>query len=155
MNPMMAAIKKRKAGGQAVMGDHQDMSHYSEHAEDKSADQKDLHGFVSSLSDDEKSKLKSLLDKDASSEIQKGGPSTNEKSLIQSAIKQEDQSNALEQQDLEDRHPDAGVSEEQSDEIGKSMLERKHMSGDVGKPRNLGERARMAIANKLKAKGKI
>ena len=155
MNPMMAAIKKRKSAGQAVMGDHQDMSHYSEHAEDKTDDQKDLHGLVASLNDEEKSKLKSILDKDASSEIQKGGPSTNEKSQIQAAIKQEDQSNALEQQDTEDRYPGSGVSEEQSDEIGKSMLERKHMSGDVGKPRNLGERARMAIASKLKAKGKI
>lgn len=148
MSAMMAAIKKRKMGGD--IGDHGGSTHQSMHADDK---QKDLHGLVASLSEDEKGKLKHILSNDGSRAmaIQKGEPSSEEQGKIEESIAEENQENALDTQHNQERHP------EDSDEIAMSMLDHKSIAaaGTGQKPRNLGERARMAGAEKLKAKGKL
>jgi hypothetical protein len=147
MDAMYAAIKKRKSGGQSLQGDHQDMSHDSQHADDA---QKDLHGLVASLQPHEKEALKNILDKDkdVSQEIQKGGPSTDERGEIESSVQDENQKNALEAQE--------DGPKVDSDEIGKSMLDSRFTgNGPMPKPRNLGERAKVHIAQNLKHKGKL
>lgn len=155
MNPMMAAIRKRKSGGgqsPAAGSDHEGQGHQAEHVDDQAAPHgKDLHGLVASLSDNEKHQLKTILSSDSgknTSEIEKGAPSSEEQGKIESAMSAENQTNALEEQD--------DKPSVQSDDIGKSMLD----SRDTGrnpleKPRNLGERMRMGIASKLKSKGKM
>jgi len=154
MNAMIAAIKKRKAGGLATEGDHQDMTHGSEHADDK---QKDLHGFVASLSDGDKHQLKSILAKDSTGgkneqHIAKGGASTEEQGKIQDAMAKGNKEADLD----ENEEHDAGISSSQSDDIGKSMLDSRSMGANpITQPRNLGERMRMNLASKLKGKGKI
>lgn len=142
MNGMLAAIKNKRKGQE---GDHQDMGHGSQHADDK---EKDLHGFVESLNDHEKGKLKSILAQDGNAQgIAQGDPSTEERGKIQDAMGKENQMNALEEQD----------EPVDSDAIGKSMLDSKYMGSNppTDKPRNLGERVKMGIAAKLKSKGKI
>ncbi len=154
MNPMMAAIKKRKSGDGGMMGDH-GATHPSaiDHGDGEG---KDLHGLVASLSDHEKSSLKTILDKDQSSngmDIAKGNPSKQEHQKIAQASAQEDQENALEEAS---ESPSQEIGEEQSDDIAKSMLDSRHMRGmATEKPRNLGERMKQSIAAKLKSKGKI
>lgn len=153
MNSMLAAIKKRKNGGETVMGDHGSMSHPSMHTDD--ADQnpnhgKDLHGLVASLSDDEKHQLKGILDgKNSAQEINKGGPSSEEKGKINQAMQAGNQKSSMEQGE------EANESGVDSDEIGKSMLDSRFMSNPPAQARNLGERVKLDIHNKLKAKGKI
>ncbi len=141
MSAMMAAIKKKKMG----MGDHQDMGHAAQHADDSG---KDLHGLVQSLSHSEKQNLKTLLDADSkgAEQISKGHASSEEKGHIQEAISKENSMNDLEDAEGHD-----------SDDIAKSMLDSKHMSDTLpmDKPRNLGERMKMSLATKLKGKGKI
>jgi hypothetical protein len=148
---LMAAIKKRKEQG-TKMGDHVDMSHASQHTDD--AD-KDLHGIVASLSDDQKGKLKGILDNHMADSmgIAKGNPSSEEQGHIADAAKAESQTNSLMDQDGGDGH----ISPDQSDEIAKSMLDSRHLGENppTGKPRNLGERMKMSVMNKLKTKGKI
>lgn len=151
MSSMLAAIKARKNKGQALESDHQDMGHTSQHADDR---QKDLHGFVASLSDDEKGKLKHILSKDSSQaqSIQKGEPSSEEQGKIEQAMDEENMENTL--QNAQARHD---LPTDQSDDIQKSMLDSRYMGESLPdhKPRNLGERAKMSAAKKLKAKGKI
>lgn len=146
MSAMLAAIQKRKAGGQNQLGDHQDMTHHSQHSDD--ADQNKLHSFVSGLSDDQKNKLQMILEKSGHDEqkIAQGHPSSEERGKI------------AEQMSLEGGAPEIEAQEpdDESDEIGKSMLDSKFTGGNPPtKPRNLGERVKMAISSKLKAKGKL
>ncbi|MES1988825.1 MAG: hypothetical protein V4440_12515 [Pseudomonadota bacterium] len=140
---MLAAIKKKKQGD-TVMGDHQDVSHSSQHADDNS---KDLHGLVESLNPDEKDKLKTILNNDGKTEqnIAKGGASSEEHAKIAAAMPQE---NGM--TDLEDK-------QDHDDDIAKSMLDSRHMSGTVTQapPRNLSDRVKMSLASKLKQRGKI
>lgn len=149
MNAMFAAIKKRKAGGQEVEGDHQDMTHDSQHADDS---QKDLHGLVASLQPHEKEALKSILDNDKSGQdIQKGGASSEERSKIESAMQDENKENALENAEMKQDGPQVD-----SDAIAKSMLDSRFTGGGpMPKPRNLGERAKVHMASNLKNKGKL
>jgi hypothetical protein len=145
---MLSALKNKKAG-MAKMGDHQDMSHPGEHADD--AD-KDLHGFVASLNDGDKSKLKSILDShaDKSMQIAKGGSSSEEDGKVKDAMTKENGETDLQ----EKQEQDSG--EIDSDDIAKSMLDHKHLSGGpVAPPKNLGERMKQGLAAKLKGKGKI
>lgn len=148
---MLAAIKNKKSQGLAIEGDHQESTHSSLHADDKS---KDLHGFVASLSDQEKGKLQHILNTggNAAMDIAKGAASSEERGKIDSAIQTENQENSLQAQQDQAEHPDVD-----SDEIQKSMLDHKSIAsvGSDMKPRNLGERAKMSAAKNLKAKGKI
>ncbi len=147
MDPMHAAIRKRKSGG--MLGDHQ-ASHESVHAD--VGDGKDLHGLVAGLSDHEKGRLQEILSKDASQGIAQGNPSTEEKGKIAQASAEENQENALE----ESQEASGQLPPDESDEIAKSMLDSRNLRGTASdKPRNLGERMKMSLANKLKAKGKI
>lgn len=152
MNPMMAAIQKRKSG-ESLMGDHS-ASHMSEHADVGAG--KDLHGMVASLSPHEKEALRGILDKDKGAggmDISKGLPSKEEHAKIAQASAKEDNQNMLEESQ---ETPSAEMSEDQSDDIAKSMLDSRHMRGmATEKPRNLGERMKQHLASKLKAKGKI
>lgn len=149
---MIAAIQKKKAGT-AKEGDHQDMGHPSQHADDKT---KDLHGFVASLSEGDKHQLKGILAKDGGGKnemaIAKGGASTEEQGKIQEAMAKGNQESDLE----EKQEHDTGMSSNDSDDIAKSMLDsRSTGSNPITQPRNLGERMRMGLASKLKSKGKI
>ena len=150
---MIAAIQKKKAGT-AKEGDHQDMGHPSEHADDKT---KDLHGFVASLSEGDKHQLKGILAKDGGAgkneqHIAKGGASTEEQGKIQEAMAKGNQESDLEEKE----EHDGGMSAHDSDDIAKSMLDSRSMgSNPITQPRNLGERMRMNVASKLKSKGKI
>ncbi len=151
---MIAAIKKRKAGGLEAQGDHQDMTHGSEHADDK---QKDLHGFVASLSEGDKHQLKGILAKDSGAgkneqHIAKGGASTEEQGKISEAMAKGNQESDLEEKEENDN----GISSNQSDDIAKSMLDSRSMGANpITQPRNLSERMKMHVASKLKSKGKI
>ena len=152
MNPMMAAIKKRKMGNQSLEGDHQDMTHHSSHTEDAD-NASHLHDFVSNLSHSEKQSLKAILEKDKGSgeQITKGNPSSEEKGKIAEAMQHENAETDMEQQE------DAGVSPDEHDEIGKSMLDSRYLGSNPPshQPRNLGERVKMDIHKKLKEKGKV
>ena len=81
--------------------------------------------------------------------IAKGGASSDEQAKIQDAISKENNESSLEE------------SQEQSfgdheDDIAKSMLDSRHLGGNPPtNPRNLGERMKINLASKLKAKGKI
>lgn len=150
MNPMHAAIKQRLGKGAAP--EHSAPAPSHEGAPGGHV-QHDLHGFVGSLSDEEKAQLKSILHSDQGNtqSIAKGGPSTEEQSKIADAIAEENQENMLDA----GQHG-GGLSEDESDEIGKSMLDSRHLRGQATeKPKNLSERAKQYIAGKLKAKGKI
>jgi hypothetical protein len=105
---------------------------------------KDLTALVAALSDDEKAQLLALLTgEERSLEISKGDASTEEQGKVDQAIAREDANNAS------DDEPD-------SDDIAMSMIDRKDMLADPNKkPMNLGERARMQAASKLKQKGKL
>lgn len=149
-NAMLAAIKNKRKGAMAE-GDHQDATHMSQHADDK---QKDLHGLVASLSDDEKGKLKQILNSgsEQATKVQKGEASSEEQGKIEAQMHAENAENEAAEHDDALKHGDVD-----SDGIQKSMLDSKYMSPDMHnmKPRNLGERAKMYAAKNLKAKGKI
>lgn len=152
MDPMHAAIKKRKGGliDHGSSGQDEVMPANSGHKPEV----KDLHGLVASLNDHEKHQLKSILsNQDNSQSIAKGGPSSDEKGKIGAAMNAENMENAAEEAS-ETPHEEAM---EGSDEIAKSMLDSRHMGSNppTGKPRNLGERMKMNLASKLKAKGKM
>lgn len=145
MSAMMAAIKGRKGG---MLG-HEGLGHQSQHGDDK---EKDLHGFVAGLSEGDKHQLKSILANDATGgkneqHIAKGGASTEEQSKIEGSMAEENKETGLEE---EQEH---GISGNQSDDIAKSMLDSR--SANITQPRNLSERVKMSLSNKLKGKGKI
>lgn len=158
MDAMYSAIKKRRG----LIGDHQSMGHSSQHVADdtnkgekKMDEGKNLHAFVAALNDHEKGQLKDILGgNDKTMEIMKGAPSSEERSKISAASSAENARNEAEESS--GGHGNA-VDPIDSDEIAKSMLDSRHMGSNAptGKPRNLGERMKMGIAAKLKAKGKI
>lgn len=181
MNPMQAAIKKRRVGGYAVEGDHQDMTHSSQHTDDQDKDS-NLHDMVSKMSPDQLGKLKSAIAKHEGSgsdpengavdhgesdggdagknaeAVSKGGASQQEQAEIASAAEQENQNTHLSQEEDENHDLDDGgaITPEKSDEIAMSMLDSRDKHGTApSKPRNLGERMRAGIAAKLKGKGKL
>lgn len=154
---MMAALKKRKMEMGTKMGDHQDMSHESGHTDD--AD-KDMHSIAQSLDDGQKTKLHSILSTQLSGKgnIAKGDASTEEQGKIASAAAEENKESSLLSKDDENSNDEGPIANNiDSDAIGKSMLDSRHLGENppTGKPRNLGERMKMSVMNKLKAKGKI
>ncbi len=148
MNPMMAAIKKKKG----MLGDHS-MGHESQHVDDPAASGAGhgLHEFVAGLNDQQKNDLKSILDKSGkgAQEIAKGGPSSHEKEMISKEAQSENETNQMEQAE----HQQPGGD---SDDIAMSMLDHNSKNVEPGqKPRNLGERMKFSLAEKLKQKGKL
>jgi hypothetical protein len=105
--------------------------------------------LLAKLSPDQKQELMGLLaqDQDAGGEtpatqVEKGAPTSDEKSKIGGKIAVDEAADA--------------EGDDESDDIQMGMLDQrsKNASADA-QPRNLGERARMAAAQKLKAKGKL
>ncbi len=151
MNPMMAAIKKKKG----MMGDH-DMGHEGLHddahmSHPSASGGGKIHEFVAGLNDQEKGQLKSLLDKasQGAQDVAKGGASTHEKQLIAQEAQSENETNSMEQAE----HAQPGGD---SDDIAMSMLDHNSKHAAPGqKPRNLGERMKFDLASKLKTKGKL
>ncbi len=154
MNPMMAAIRKKKG---MLNDDHSSMGHESQHVSDPHAAAQSqsgashLHEFVAGLNDKEKGALKTILDKsgNAAQEIAKGGPSSHEKQLISQEAQSENETNDME----EAEHQQPGGD---SDDLAMSMLDHNSKNVEPGqKPRNLGERMKFDLAAKLKSKGKL
>lgn len=149
---MMAAIMKRKHHGDKSMGDHH-TSHMSA-ADAGDGQGKDLHGLVASLNPHEKQSLIAILEQDNGHDamaIAKGAPSKEEHGKIAQASAKEQSQNTA-----EEASEPGEIGEAQSDDIGKSMLDSRHIRGmATEKPRNLGDRVKQTIASKLKAKGKI
>lgn len=148
VNPMMAAIKKRKSGGDTNMGDHAG-DHSAQHADVGAQHEVDpkLQMLVASLKPHEHEQLRQMLDQkpNTSQAIAKGAASTEEQGKIAEQSAKENQENALHDMDSS-----------QSDDIGKSMLDSRNMHGPAPeKPRGLGDRVKQSIASKLKSKGKI
>ncbi len=148
MNPMHAAIRSKRMSGHSAPMSESEMAPQSAPAHGPGAHDepgKDLHGFVASLSGHEKMQLKGILDQGAKpNAIASGEPSSEEQGKIQQMASNQDQGGL-------------SLPEDESDEIGKSMLDSRFKNGsmDGKQPRNLGERVKMAIAGKLKSKGKI
>lgn len=151
MSAMLAALRNKKQG-MAKEGDHQDATHPSEHADDKTAD---MHSFVAGLSDKDKTHLKTILNTapDKSMQIAKGGSSTEEDLKVKGAMSHENQNTTL----MQNQEEGSGDEGHDSDDIAKSMLDSKHLGDNppTAPPRNLGERMKMSLAAKLKSKGKI
>lgn len=140
MNPMHKAIRGRRS--QDSQGDHGGMSHHGEHSDDP---KKDLHSMVASLSDNEKSQLKGILNSsDNSVNVSKGEPTSHEKQMVAQQSAEENQEEGME---------DDGAID--SDQIAKDMLDSKFSRGGPSKPRNLHERVQMNMASNLKSKGKL
>lgn len=155
MDAMHAALKKRQGKGLMAHSDHMP-EHQGMNTEMQDDQGKDLHGLVASLSHEEKGKLKQILSQDQnnkSMQIAKGGPSSEEDAAVSNKMAKE---NKMEQLEDTNEAGSAGIGEDESDDIAKSMLDSRHMRGMANeKPRNLGERMKQGLASKLKSKGKI
>ncbi len=149
MSAMIDAIKKRRMGGHESQAPGH-MSKRGPGVDLPGEGETDLHGLVAGLSDHEKTSLQQILAKDNGvSAIEKGGASSEERGHIAEQMKKDDAMHAAEESE---EHAE-GID---SDAIAKSMLDSRDMgSNPITEPRNLGERMRMSVSNKLKAKGKI
>ena len=134
MSAMLSAIQNRKSGGM--------MSEKPQH--ELAEGGTDLQSLVDSLSDEQKMELQGLLadsskPEGSASEIAKGEASTEEQGQIKKSMASDEM-----------------IGSDESDDIGMSMLEgRDKGQTPITEPRNLGERMRMSVSNKLKAKGKL
>lgn len=155
MNPMADALKQKRMGLVDTSAPEGHMSDESGHGG------KDLLGLVASLSEEERGKLKDILHAAGSNDmgIQKGDPSSEEQSKISDQINKDAAKKSAADasgQEPGDEAAEAEVSPEESDDIGKSMLDSKYNNGPINAPpRNLGERVKNGIAAKLKGKGKL
>lgn len=146
MNPMLSAIKAKRMSKQ----DENTMMNKSPDMNNPSPKGEGMMEFVQSLSDDQRKELMNLLAKGTmeieaeseskSDEIEKGGPTPKERQLIDARSAEEN-----------------AMDEEGSGEIAASMLDRDSLrkAEQNVKPRGLGDRAKMAMAMKLKGKGVI
>lgn len=157
MKAMIAALKAKRG-----MGGGSGLMHEEAEAEmaPSGKDAQAIQGLIEQLSPAQIEQLKAMLgggspdanSNDVSMGINKGNPSKQEQMKIAAAASEENEQNALEEANA----PTTEISEEQSDEIAKSMLDSRHMRGmATEKPRNLGERMKQSLASKLKMKGKI
>lgn len=140
MDAMYSAIKGRRGG---LLNDQeenagQEMPEMPQQKKEGG----DLKSLVSSLSDDQKMQLLGILMKDQGMgntkvEIEKGGMGPGEEAEL------------ADESDLE------GEGHESEEQIAESMLSSadKMRASQGAAPRNLGERMKMGLANKLKKKG--
>lgn len=143
MDSMLNAIRnKRQSTGESV--DTKTMMGKSPESEsdDGGTGMQDL---LTSLTDEQKTELKMLLDQEQSadvSQVEKGGPSKNEERIIAKKA-------------LEDNESADKEMEEEGDDIALSMIDRNSLQkAEQGiKPRDLGDRAKMMAAQRLKQKG--
>lgn len=136
MDAMLGAIKARKSKDVSPMEAPVEAAPEAAPAQGQNV----LHALVMQLSPNQKQELMSLLAQSQNADvkgIEKGEPSPTEQAAIAAEAEGE------------------GDPEEVS-EIGASMVDRQaeRMAEGNAKPRNLGERARMNAAKKLKSKGK-
>lgn len=156
MNPMADAIRKKRMG--SVNAEAPDG--HMDGANEPGGGGKDLLGLVASLSSDERGKLKDILHAAGSNDqaIAKGGASSEEQKKIQDQINADDMREKLEDEPGQEAGDDDGgsITPDQSDDIGKSMLDSKYNNGPLeSKPRNLSDRVKNHIASNLKSKGKL
>lgn len=143
MDPMMSALKQKRGG---LLNDGEENAHQM--PEEKNSGGMDMKSLVGALSQDQKSQLLSLLvsGNDGGnkahpgkapniSDIEQGGMSPGEQSDIEESL---------------------GDGHESEDQIAESMIASSDKNRAAGgdKPRNLGERMKFGLANKLKNKGK-
>lgn len=149
MNPLRDAIRAKRSSGGLV-----DHGSQPQQPQDQGGD---MHALAASLSDGDKSKLMSLLSgsggKSASaSDIEKGKPSDTERAAIDRKMMEGNTGDPMDGPD-----DDGSIGDDERDDIAMSMLDTKHKNGDfqAAKPLNLGDRAKMKMAQNLKGKGKI
>lgn len=136
MDAMLGAIKARKSKDSGLMDEPM--------VNAKTEQANPLHALVLQLSPEQKEELMQLLADSQNVDekaIERGEPSPTERAEVAAQADEEN----------------AEMPEETSDDIAMSMIDRqseKMADGDA-KPRNLGERAKMYAAKKLKSKGKI
>lgn len=142
MDAMRAALKQKRMGGQKGMG----LMHEAEEPaamEQKEEQGVDLEALVAQLSPEQKSELMEMLQGDETEageetsavEIEKGAASSNEKARIQEKM-----------------------SEEPTEDTDQAMLDgdratMQRMEKGI-QPTGLGQRAKMAAAQRMKARGK-
>jgi hypothetical protein len=143
MNAMKDAIRAKRLGEEPKGLMSESLAVAKEEPEQEG---KSLNDLVATLSDDDKKQLMLLLKQDmapqGAKEIANGAPSSEEQMIV-------DEKATIE---------GAEGDEDQTDEIGKSMLETRFKNQNANSnqaPRNLGERVQMSIRDRLKGKGKI
>jgi hypothetical protein len=137
MDSMLSAIRSKRGAG-AMDG--------KEAMEGKPQAGGEMKSLVDSLDEGQKQELLALLGGSQQEpskieiEIEKGGPTDAEKKMIEKR--------AMSEQEM---------PESESDEVALSMIDRDSLRKAEGnvKPRGLGDRAKMAMAQKLKEKGVI
>lgn len=137
MDSMLSAIRSKRGAG-AMEG--------KEAMDGKPHAGGEMKSLVDSLDEGQKQELLALLGGSQQEpskieiEIEKGGPTDAEKKIIEKK--------AMSEQEM---------PESESDEIALSMIDRDSLRKAEGnvKPRGLGDRAKMAMAQKLKEKGVI
>lgn len=137
MNPMYSAIKARRGG---LLEDDEPMQ---EGAPQESGGV-DMKSLVNALSSEQKAQLLSLL-------VGKGAEAPQAKPSDSMAIEK----GGMGPGEKEEIEEDLGDGHESEDEIAESLVANSDkMRAERGdKPRNLGERMRFGLANKLKKKG--
>lgn len=137
-NSMLSAIQARRGGAGAPSPEMPQRQ--AQGGEEQGEGMTDLVGM---LNPDQKSELLQLLtqEQEGGDDIQKGGASSNEKREIAAKASESG----------------SGLSEDESDDIALGMVDRGTSQRlDAGaKPRELGDRAKMYAAKKLKGKGKL
>ncbi len=145
MNGLMSAIKNRRGGGmlnEESAGEEMEMS-----AAPKAPQQNEAQGLkalMGSLDDGQKQMLLKMLSADQKI--------TTEPDAIQKGAKGPGETMELEEY-VSENEPEEG--HESEDEIMESMIssaDRTRVDRGI-EPRNLGERVKMSLANKLKKKG--
>jgi len=145
---MQSAIKGRRG---SMLNDMEENAHQlPDQKEQKPGGSADMQGLVQSLSDDQKSELMGILSQDMQPQKEVNAVS------IQQGEMGPGEEAELAEYSAEGEQEDAHGGHESEDQIMESMIS----SADKGrvdqgaKPRNLGERVKMSLANKLKNKGK-
>lgn len=142
MDSMLSAIKAKRGGGNSMA----DQNTMMDKSPDGQQGPSEMKGLIESLDDSQKQELMMLLSNEAAqknNDVEKGAPTSNEKQIIEKQAAEENQEGELPM--------------EQSDDIAMSMIDRDSLRKAESnvKPRGLGDRARMAMAQKLKGKGKL
>lgn len=132
MDAMKEALKAKRTGSGLLMGEESEGS--------------PMQALVAKLSPEDKEELLSLLQSDQGEEsadkVERGAPTSDEKAKIAAKV---------EADGAEDE-----MQDDESDDIQASLVgTRFKNAGDDVEPRNLGERAQLYGAKRLKAKGKM
>lgn len=148
MDAMRLALKQKRMGsdhkGMGLMHEHEDEEHPAHH-EAKEEKGLDLHSLVASLSPEQKSELMEML---SSEEGEEGSEETSSVAIQKGAASSEEKARIHEK-----------MSSEPSEDTDLAMLDgdraTMHRVDKGVAPTGLGQRAKMAAAQRLKAKGKV